>query len=88
MLLQIVSQGKLILFTFSDMNQDPWLGPRRISKAVLQEFFNAKSGWAIDSIESTNYWVRSFGGGFLDRVLIKSDQPKHMYIMIASKLAL
>ena len=45
----------MFLVSFSDENPDPWAGPARLSKSELHQLFNPRSGWAIKSIESTEY---------------------------------
>lgn len=34
-LLQVKKGGQLVLFTISDTNKDPWIGPERLSRAAF-----------------------------------------------------
>ena len=43
--------GKAVMLVFSDLNPDPWRGPRRISCEHAITFWS-EAGWNIDNIDA------------------------------------
>ena len=42
--------GKLLLGSFSDMNPDPWLNPRRLTEGRLRALFCEERGWVVEEL--------------------------------------
>ena len=76
---QVQRGGKLLLYTFSDENKDPWHGPSKASKVLLHERFNASSGWEVKSIESTELFSLMHGDG-------RPGGTGFAYLMIAERI--
>lgn len=45
--------GKLVVLVFSDVNPDPWVGPRRISEAHARALWEETGLWKVDEVIPT-----------------------------------
>jgi SAM-dependent methyltransferase len=52
--------GKLVLLVFSDHNEDPWVGPRRISAAHARAMWT-EAGWRVDTLDLDCRYMDSIG---------------------------
>ena len=52
--------GRAVMLVFSDANEDPWVGPRRISEAHARRVWTA-AGWRVDSLSADARYKDSMG---------------------------
>ncbi|CAK0760563.1 hypothetical protein CVIRNUC_002781 [Coccomyxa viridis] len=61
----VKSGGHVVLFSTSDANPDPWVGPQRQSKADLENLFSEKAGWKLEEVKPDTYSTPAMGSGVM-----------------------
>lgn len=51
----IASGGRLLMLAFSDKNQDPWQGPRRISREHARAMWEGSGFWTVGEFVDTEF---------------------------------
>jgi SAM-dependent methyltransferase len=57
---RIKLNGRAVMLVFSDANEDPWMGPRRIAEAHARAMWTA-AGWRVDSLDMAQRYKDAMG---------------------------